>query len=215
MPSYQTTLKHKRMTTQQTIDIFQQLFNKDIIQIILLYAEPELVLLLQNICPQSLKHIMITLDTIKLIDARNYGFVRKLDIYDIRIFNEIIFVNFRNLAELNCMCCPQITDQDLRYLPLLTKLNCNWCPQITDQGLQYLPLLTKLNCRDCPLITDQGLQYLPLLTELNCAECPQITDQGLQYLPLLTKLDCRGCSLITINMIQIIATRNNSKNQCM
>ena len=130
-------MQQKRMTTQQTIDVFQQLFDRNIIQIILLYAEPELVLLLQNICPQSLKHIAITLNVIKLIDAQNYGFVRKLDIYDAMRFDENIFVNFCNLTELDCSYCPQMTDQGLQHLPLLTKLDCDECHQITDHGLQH------------------------------------------------------------------------------
>jgi hypothetical protein len=218
------------MDIQKTIDAFQQVFNNDVAQTILSFAEPELIILLQNSFPHLLKNITVTNDNLHLINTNNYKFIKKMNISDVKTFDENILSKFHNLTELNCWNCLNITDKGVQHLVRLTKLDC-WncrnitdvgiqhlvrltelncwnCPNITDVGIQHLVRLTKLYCWNCPNITDIGIQHLVRLTELNCSNCQNITDVGIQHLVRLTKLNCWNCPNISDNMKRIIVARN-------
>jgi hypothetical protein len=160
------------MNVQKPIDAicfaFQQVFNNDIAQTILSFAEPELIILLQNSFPHSLKNIVVTNDNWHLININNYKFIKKMDMNDVKTFDENILLKFHNLTELNCGNCPNITDEGIQHLVRLTILNCYDCHNITDRGIQHLVLLTKLNCLNCQNITDEGIQHLVRLMKLYC-----------------------------------------------
>ena len=165
------------MDIQKTIDAicfaFQQAFNKDIAQTILSFAEPELIILLQNSFPHSLKNIIVTNDNLHLINTDNYKFIKKMDISGVKTFDENILLKFHNLTELNCYYCPNITDNGIQHLVRLIKLDCKYCPNITDaEGVGYYKQYT------CILfvISNTGIQHFVRLTKLNCLNCPNITD---------------------------------------
>jgi hypothetical protein len=182
------------MDIQKTIGTicfaFQQVFNKDIAQVILSFAEPELIISLQNSFPHSLRNIVVTNDNLHLINYANYKFIKKMNISGVKTFDENILLNFHNLTELDCSNCPNITDKGIQHLVRLTELDCRNCRNITDKGIQHLTLLTKLYCWNCPNITDEGIQHLVRLTELYCQDSPNRSN----------------------NMKQIIAARNRQKN---
>jgi len=90
------------MDIQKINEVFQQSFNKDITQIILSYAEPELILLLQDSFPHSLKYITVTADNLHLINVGNYKFIKKMDVSCVETFDENILLKFHNLTELDC-----------------------------------------------------------------------------------------------------------------
>ena len=165
------------MSIRKTVDVFRQ-FGSDVLSIILLYVdELELVLILQNLCPRALKHIMITANALSRVKARNYRFVRKLDIENATRLSKNMLKNFPDLEELYCSGCIQIDDEILQHLPKLTALSCRGCYPITDLGLPLL--LTTLDCSNCFRITDRGIRQLTLLTVLICRGCPKITNQSI------------------------------------
>ena len=113
---YIIILLKQKMDIQKTIDVFQQLFNKDITQIMLLYTEPKLIISLQDYFPHSLKYITINETELKLINRDNYQYIRKLD----------------------CSDSKNISDDDIQHLVRLTVLNCENCQNITDNMEQII-----------------------------------------------------------------------------
>ena len=109
----------------------KQLFPSDIINIILQYADNNVIIQLQDYFPHSLKYITINEKELKSINKNNYQYIRKL----------------------NCFNSKNITDNVIKNLTQLTQLDCWYCPKITDEGIQNLVRLTELDCGDCPNVT--------------------------------------------------------------
>ena len=146
---------------------------------------------------------------------------KQLNAFEILYINGIVGANLNNellchyshIYELTINFNIQITDNALKYLPLLTSLDASYT-KITDEGLKYLPLLTSLDV-SYTKITDEGLKYVPLLTSLD-ASYTNITDEGLKYVPSLTSLNA-SCTNITnkglkhlplLHTLNAIETRN-------
>ena len=116
----------------------KQLFPSDIINIILQYADNNVIIQLQDYFPNSLKYITINEKELELINKNNYQYIR----------------------ELNCSNSKNITDNSIKYLTQLTQLNCVGSEGITDNGIQYLTQLTRLSCYGCPGITEKTQQII-------------------------------------------------------
>ena len=147
------------MDIQKTNDVFQRLFNKDIIQIILQYTDNNVIIQLQDYFPHSLKYITINEKELKLINRDNYQYIRKLYCSESDITDESIQC-LTQLLYLDCSGCQNITDNGIIYLVRLTQLDCPFCPNITDASIQHLVRLTKLNYDNCPNISNNMKQII-------------------------------------------------------
>jgi len=194
---YVILLLKQKMDIQKTSEVFQQLFNKDIIQIILQYTDNNIIIQLQDYFPNSLKYITINKKELELINKNNYQYIRKLNCSNSKNITDKDIQHLVQLTKLYCWNCPNITDNSIQHLVQLTILYCWDCPNITDKGIQHLVQLTELDCGSCPNITDNGIKHFVRLTELYCGNCPKITDNGIQHLVQLTKLDCGYCPNVT------------------
>ena len=173
------------MDIQKTSDVFQRLFNKDIIQIILQYTDNNVIIQLQDYFPHSLKYMTINGKEFELINKNNYQYIRKL----------------------NCSNSKNITNNSIKYLTQLTQLDCSNCPNMTDDDIKHLVRLTTLYCGNCPKMADaEGIGYYEKYTRIFFI----ISNNGIKNLVLLTKLNCWLCPNITNSVQQIIAARNKN-----
>jgi hypothetical protein len=89
----------------------------------------------------------------------------------------------------------KITDDELKYIPLLTEvvaIHFSGCKKITDDGLKHLSGLDKLQYLnlDDTNITDKGLMYLINLKSLRDLDLfnTKVTDDGIQVLASIKTL---------------------------
>jgi len=139
-------------TPKKQFKMIKHLFPSDIINIILQYTDNNIIILLQDYFPHSLKYITINEKELKSINKNNYQYIRKL----------------------NCFGSENITDEGIQNLVMLTELNCWNCPNITDaEGIGYYEKYTSIFF----IISNNGIRHLVRLTELNCDNCPNVTTQ--------------------------------------
>lgn len=177
---------------KQICIILNELFPKDIINVILLHSENWLIIQLQNYVPYMLKYIELTVKDIFDINENNYQFVTNLDCFCSHRMTDELISQFVNLKKLKCIYCRNITDTSICKLVNLTELFCSH-NKITDASICNLVNLKKLQCMNCLKITDASVGGLVNLTALYCLHCPHITDASVSKLVNLTKLYAMGC----------------------
>ena len=100
----------------------------DLLKIIIQYAGKREIILLQDLCPELLKYVIVyDLDG---INKDNYKYIQQM--------------------------CPtnNVTDDDLKYLTNMTSLNLSYNNKITDKGIQNMTKMTNLNLSYNNKITD-------------------------------------------------------------
>ena len=128
-------------------------------------------------------NIISQLNTYELYDyliknPEQYDNIYKLNISELN--NEYkqkyidILYKFKNLTELECSYCNQLSDNAFNHLPNLTSLICDNCDQLTDNAFNNLPNLTSLDCSHCNLLTDNVFNKLTILIKVNYYKCPLI-----------------------------------------
>src|SRR5579863_5493001 len=110
--------------------IQKQKVPKDIIKMIILFADNNKIIMFINKYPELLKQVVV--NDLTKIKKRNYIYIKKLKTRELMM------------------------DIDLKYLPNLEILKCDdtnitndgfpYLNNFTDEGLQYLPNLKTLNC---------------------------------------------------------------------
>ena len=169
------------------------ILNKDILKIILLKLNRRDLVAAKGVCRHFRRIGLMCIYYLEripfcAIELKPFGYIKTLDLLENDNMTDEGLKFLPLLTTLYLPCTVNITDEGLKHLKFLTTLDLSFNKKITDEGLKHLKVLKKLYLSHNEKITDEGLKHIPLLTSLNIDGNDEITNEGLKYLKCLVEI---------------------------